>query len=259
MAFAQAVFEECWLSWQSSFNPQDRLRLGAVPLSALTDCPDLELPEVARQYLSANELEHWAGFSRKKRCVEWLGGRLAAKWACAKFLNKGTVHWQDLVIRNEEDGRPYLTTEAPTMAPFISISHSGPLAAAMAANFPCGLDIQLPGAKIHTVKKCFTLPEEEALLKDFLPESFTETERLTMLWAAKEAVRKMVRVSPLLGLLEIRLLAGHGGRGVPEEPLKLTCVSGREQDGCPPAITVLCFFADNLAWAMGCSQNISQG
>ena len=62
----------------------------------------------------------------------------------------------------------------------------------------------------------------------------------------------MVRVSPLLGLLEIRLLAGHGGLGTAQEPLALTFASGRKQQDCPASVSVLCFFADNLAWAMAC-------
>lgn len=248
MAFAQAIFEECWPRWQQHFSPEARLRLGSVPVSALANCT----PGVARRYLSADELRRWSGLSQEKRRTEWLGGRLAAKWAAAGLLGETAVDWQGLVIRSEEDGRPYVATEAHAVTPFISISHSGPLAAALAANLPCGLDIQQPGAKIHTVKKRFAAPEEEDILTASLPEFFAGTERLTMLWAAKEAVRKMVRISPLLGLLEIRLLAGHGGRGAPEEPLTLSFASGREQKTCPPLITVLCFFADNLAWAMAC-------
>lgn len=258
MVFAHAAFEEYWPCWQSNFIPEARLQLGVVPLSVLYDCTDLQLPDVAKQYLSANELDKWTGFSRKKRRVEWLGGRLAVKFASAGLLNETAVNWQNLVILTEEDGRPYLTAETRGVAPFISISHSGPLAAAMAANFSCGFDIQQPGAKIHTVKECFASLEEEALLNACLPGSFTETERLTMLWAAKEAVRKMVRISPMLGLLEIQLLAGHRGRGAPEEPLLLTCASGRKKDACPPFISVLCFFADNLAWAIGFSPIITR-
>ena len=163
------------------------------------------------------------------------------------------MDWQSLVIRSAEDGRPYVATEAQAVAPFISISHSGPLAAALAANLPCGLDIQQPGPNIHRVKKRFALREEEDILAASLrSEAFPETERLTMLWAAKEAVRKAVRVSPLLGLLEIRLLAGYGGQGTPQKPLALRFASGRELDTCPPNIPVLCFFTDNLAWAMAC-------
>ena len=252
MAFVQALFAEYWPRWQDRFSSEARMLLGGVPLFALSAGADTRLPDVAGQYLSEDELRRWSRFVREKRRVEWLGGRLAAKWAAAGLLGETTVDWQDLVVRTEEDGRPYLESETKAAAPFISISHSGPMVAALAANLPCGLDIQQPGAKIHTVRKCFAFPEEEDILSGSLPDSFPETERLTMLWAAKEAVRKMVRVSPLLGLREIRLQAGHGGLGVPADPLALTFASGRAQDGCPPIISVLCFFADNLAWAMAC-------
>lgn len=248
MAFAQAIFEECWPRWQHHFAPEARLRLGGVWLSTLADCTS----GTASQYLRADELDRWTGLSHKKRRIEWLGGRLAAKWATAGLLDESAVDWQDLVIRTEEDGRPYVATEAHAVPLFISISHSGHMAAALAANLPCGLDIQQPVAKIHTVKKRFASPEEEDTLNASLPRSFAETERLTMLWAAKEAIRKMAPISPLLGLLEIKLLARQGGVGTPEDPLALSFASGREQSSCPTIITVLCFFADNLAWAMAC-------
>jgi len=249
MALAQAIFEECWSRWQQHFAPELRLQLGVVPLADLADCT----PELASKYLCAAELERWAGFSHKKRRTEWLGGRLAAKWATAGLLGETAVDWQGLTIRNEEDGRPYVAIEAQAMAPFISISHSGHMVAALAANLPCGLDIQQPGDNILRVKKRFALRQEEDILTaSLLHQSFTETERLTMLWAAKEAVRKMVQIRPLLGFMEIRLLAGHGGQGTPQEPLALTFTSGREPAVCPSRISVLCFFANNLAWAMAC-------
>lgn len=248
MALAQAIFEECRPRWQQHFSPEARLRLGCVELAGLASCTS----EMASEYLRADELERWAGFSQEKRHNEWLGGRVAAKWAAAKLLGETAVDWQGLAIRNEGDGRPSVAAEAHAVAPFISISHSGPLAAALAANLPCGLDIQQPGANILRVKKRFALREEEDILASSLPEAFTETQRLTMLWAAKEAVRKAVRTSPLLGLLEICLLAGPGGHGTVQEPLALTFASGRKQAACPAHIPVLCFFADNLAWAMAC-------
>ncbi|OGQ98571.1 MAG: hypothetical protein A2505_01855 [Deltaproteobacteria bacterium RIFOXYD12_FULL_55_16] len=248
MAFAQAIFEECWPLWQRHFSPEARLRLGAAPLATLAGCA----PEVASRYLNACEQEQWADFGLEKRRAEWLGGRMAAKWAAAGLLGETAGDWHSLLIRSAEDGRPCLATETHALAPFISISHSGPLAAALAANLPCGLDLQQPDPRLHTVRKRFTTPEEELLHASLLPRSFTETERLTLLWAAKEAVRKMVRISPLLGLREIRLLAGQGGQGVPTTPLALTFTSAREQDLGPPIINVLCFFADKLAWAMAC-------
>jgi phosphopantetheinyl transferase len=252
MALAQAIFEECWPSWQQHFALDARLQLGCVPLVGLADCS----LEMASKYLQADELGRWTGLSQKKRRTEWLGGRVAAKWAAAKLLGETALDWQGIAIRNEEDGRPSVATNNHAAVPFISISHSGPLAAALAANLPCGLDIQQPGANILRVKKRFALREEEDILTASLPESFAETQRLTMLWAAKEAVRKAVRTSPLLGLLEMRLLTGHGGRGAPQKPLALTFASGREQAACPAHIPVLCFFVDNLAWAMACLPTI---
>ena len=248
MAFAQALFEEHLPRWQHHFSPEARLRLGGVPLSALAGCT----PGVAGQYLSPEELAQWAGLNLEKRRAEWLGGRLAAKWAAARLLGETALALPRLIIRTEAEGRPFVAAEGHAIAPFLSISHSGPLAAALSANIPCGLDLQQPGAKIHTVRKRFAAPEEEAILNASLPGAFTETQRLTLLWTAKEAVRKMVRLSPLLGLLEMRLLAGHGGEGTPADPLALTLASGRAQAASLPNIPVLCFFADNLAWAMAC-------
>jgi phosphopantetheinyl transferase len=253
MAFARAIFKKSWPRWQHHFAPEARLSLGGVELSALAGCPDRRLSEIADRCLNADELARWTGLKQKKRRAEWLGGRMAAKWAAAGLLGETAAAWPGMAIRTEADGRPYLPARGGEAPPFISISHSGPLAAALAANLPCGLDIQQPEIKIHTVRQRFVGPEEEPLLNALLTESFAETERLTMLWAAKEAVRKMVRTSPLLGLLEIRLLEGDGGRATPEDPLALTFALTGKRDKIPPISTVLCFFADHLAWAMSCS------
>lgn len=249
MALARAIFEEYWPRWQQHFAQDARLRLGCVGLADLASCTS----EMASEYLRAEELDRWTSFSMEKRRTEWLGGRLAAKWAAAGLLGETAVAWQGMTIRTESDGRPYVVPAAQATAPFISISHSGPMAATLAANLPCGLDIQEPGDRILRVRERFVNSNEEPILNASFPgRSCAETERLTMLWAAKEAVRKMVRITPLLGLLEIRLLAGHGG-GTPQDPLALHFASGRDQEDFPAFISVLCFFADNLAWAMACS------
>lgn len=251
-----AVFEECWPHWQSHFAPRARLRLGGVALFALAENLDLPLSDAAG-FLSENELKELCLFRLKKRRVEWLGGRLAAKWAAAGLLGGSEAEWKNLVVDAEEDGRPYLTIAARTGTPFISISHSGPMAAALAANIPCGLDIEQPSAKIHTVRPRFVAPEEKDILNAISPDFLSETERLTLLWAAKEAIRKMVRASPLLGLSEILLISGSmEGLGSPEQPMALTFASGREREDCPVTISVLCFIADNLAWAIACSPSL---
>lgn len=253
MTLPQSIFEEHWPSWQEHFVPCALLRLGCISLSALAGDTSLQRDGMARDALSEAEYGQWTGFSQEKRRIEWFGGRLAAKWAAAKFMAEKNPSFRTVVIRSERDGRPSLVTEGPAHHPFISISHSGPLAVAMAANIPCGLDIQQPEAKILRVKERFVNPEEADIMNASLPGSFTEEQRFTMLWAIKEAVRKMVRISPLLGLLEIRLLAAEqSSSATPQAPLVLTIASGRNKADCPATIPVLCFFSDNLAWAMAC-------
>lgn len=224
------------------------LRLGGISIAHLAEWT----PEQADPYLNAGEVEQWSRFSREKRRSEWLAGRLAAKWAAGGMLAGSAVGRQTLTIHTEEDGRPYVRgTHA--VAPFISISHSGPLAAALAANLPCGLDIQEPVARIIKVRERFASMAEEDILTSALPGSFTETERLTLLWSAKEAARKLVRISPLLGLLEQQLLAATSGHGTPEAPLSLILASNRNHPACPATISILCFYTDNLAWAIAFS------
>ncbi len=248
MALAQAIFEEYRQDWQRHFAPATLLHLGAVRLAALAGQQSVE----AQACLNADEMAQWAGFRLEKRRLEWLGGRMAAKRAAAAILGESPAAWPELAIRTEKDGRPCVAAGAHPAPPFISISHSGPWAAALAANIPCGLDIQQPGDKILRVKKYFACAEEEDILQASLPLSFSETERLTVLWTAKEAMRKMVRIAPLLGLLEIRLRASLGGQGTPQNPLALAVAPGRTEGSCPAHTTVLCFFTDNLAWAMAC-------
>jgi len=85
-----------------------------------------------------------------------------------------------------------------------------------------GLGIQQPSAKIRTVRQRFASLEEETLLAASLEGSFSETERLTIC------------------------------SGRPRRRSTKWSGSGRAEDGCPPFVPVLSFFADNLAWAMAC-------
>ena len=90
MAFAQAIFEECWPCWQQHFSPEVRLRLGGVRLSGLAD----GTPEMASKYLSPDELNRWSGFSQKKDAPngwadDWPpNGRLRNFWARPRWTGK---------------------------------------------------------------------------------------------------------------------------------------------------------------------------
>lgn len=239
------MFKDCRDYWRKHLSPGVKLGLGAVPLTVLEGYT----PVTISSWLHADEQAKWRTLSQEKRRNEWLGGRLAVKQALIDLSGKTRTNWQILAIRSEENGRPFLHLEKADLSPFISISHSGTLAAGLAANLPCGLDIQQPVAKILSVKKYFVDREEEAALRSALPEGLTETAQLSLLWAAKEALRKMVRVSPLLGLKEIKLTAGQG-HGTPDNPLILIFAADRAQVIAPAKLSVLSFMSDELAWAL---------
>lgn len=217
-------------------------RLVVIPLAGLGD------GAAAAAWLRGEELGQWREFANEKRRREWLAGRIAAKRAVGELSGRAEDGWPDLAIGREEDGRPCLAGGDASL--FLSISHSGGLAAALAADLPCGLDIQEPSPKLLRARGKFSSPAEEAIIQTALTgPALAEIERLALLWAAKEAIRKLVRVSPLLGLGEIRLVAGEGC-ATPEKPLILDLAPGREGPSCPARVRVFSFMADELAWGL---------
>ncbi len=165
---------------------------------------------------NGDEQGRFQGLHQEKRRSEWLGGRIAAKVAVLDYLrsrrsqgdNKNPL-WKatSFPIRSTPAGRPFLASESRIYgreAPYISISHSQKYALAVAAATPCGIDIQVSSATLLRVKDRFCSPQEETTLAANLP-TLTELERLTLLWAAKEAVKKRAVSGPLPGFLEMAL------------------------------------------------------
>ena len=130
--------------------------------------------------------------------------------------------WSGYMISADENGRPFVvpggSETGDAEMPDISISHSGDRAVAMAADRGrCGVDIQKVTSKVQKVLDRFCSPEEKHILQRWGREIFEdETVLLTMLWAAKESLRKVAAVSPLPGFLELELvevssdLSGNG-------------------------------------------------
>ena len=131
---------------------------------------------------------------------------------CMAAIDTGgetAVVWQDIGIGSQESGRPYpvLNTQGrkPQNLPDISISHSTQLAAAMAVSRgKCGVDIQQASGRTVKVRKRFCAPAEFEILQGFLPDA-DDTLRLTLLWAAKEALRKAADSTPVPGFLKLQL------------------------------------------------------
>lgn len=169
--------------------------------------------KIIRQYLAPSEQEYWNRLAYVKRKREWLGGRLAAKYAAARLLSSpisADSNWSELTLMYDANGRPFLKPAYPKMMlplPDISISHSADLAAAMAASRGlCGIDIQKITARVGRVRKRFCTETEEQILASFFAHIPAEHPiLLTKLWAAKETVRKAVKPRPAPGFLELEL------------------------------------------------------
>jgi phosphopantetheinyl transferase len=159
---------------------------------------------------SPSELLTLHSYKMEKRRREWFAGRLCAKTAAADFVSlQGGNHLQlnQIVIDNMPSGRPYIIWPDLRLSQDkydLSISHSGRYAVAIATDAACGVDIQEPRQTLVRVKGRFCLEEEETLLNDVMTEQ-DEIPALTLLWAAKEAVRKAYSLQFIPEFLHLKL------------------------------------------------------
>lgn len=178
------------LSTQYQFLAIDNATIALADLSLLDDLhPEEELPALYAEKLSTAEMHKLTNFSYKKRYAEWLGGRLAAKYGLELFRKKTKqtpLAPNTVSILADEHGRPYLETEFSTPLS-ISISHSkGYAAAYVSPKQSCGIDIQQVTSKMLNVAEKFTTETEKSLFRDSENHLLT----LTIIWVAKEAVKK---------------------------------------------------------------------
>lgn len=156
--------------------------LAAVPIAGL---------------LSPAEQTRYASLTHPKRQRQWLGGRLAAKQAVTALLaGIDPPLLTALTIANDATGKPFVAGECIRQPLSLSISHSGDLAVALAAPAPCGIDIQQITPAMARVRQRFLSPAEEDAMSEALA-GLPELTRLTMLWAAKEALRKLFSGPPV--------------------------------------------------------------
>lgn len=85
----------------------------------------------AKKVLTENEWSVFASF-KGSRQIEFLAGRFAAKEAFSKALGTGIgkVGFQDIEILNNTSGKPEVTKSPFEGNIFISITHTGTIAAA---------------------------------------------------------------------------------------------------------------------------------
>ncbi|MFH1215895.1 MAG: 4'-phosphopantetheinyl transferase superfamily protein [Pseudomonadota bacterium] len=175
-----------------------------------------EGPQItASTFLTDVEKEKFFLFRYDKRKVEWLGGRIAAKYAVLQIIEaKRTVFtpsgdFLQLEIAADQAGKPFVTGREIVSIDkqvHLSISHSGQWAAAIAAPVSCGIDIQLVNPTIERVKGRFINSAENAMV-EALHEIYGNQIALTSVWAAKEAVKKASCGQSLPGFNEIGITA----------------------------------------------------
>ncbi len=171
---------------------------------------------MARCYLHSEEVNEFEALSQYPvRQLQWLLGRIAAKDAVRVWLARGEegemFHPAAFIIRNDEDGRPFVADipQYPAL-PDISISHSGDHAVAVAHKARIGIDIERIEQRGLPFLESFSTSRERALLESI--ELPSRDALVTSLWCAKEAVAKCLGtgVKSAPQLLEAVQIYGDG-------------------------------------------------
>lgn len=213
---------------------------------------------LSKIYLSQKEQQIFSLFTADKRRLEWLGGRICAKQAVISLGQtiKHSLSWQDILILADQHGKPFVEFKPASnngRVPLISISHSHGWAVAMAAYMPCGIDIQRNNPSLLKVQRRFSNACERKILAQTFPTASRDTTTLALLWSAKEAVRKMATIHPLLNFTEIELKTI-------DSPIKqekyfyFTCHRPHNLDYLPEIIPVITRLCDNFAMALTVAQ-----
>lgn len=149
---------------------------GSVWLFPLAEVPEAELFD--RAELTADETNIYASFLplHEQRRKEWLGARVLA--------------YEELGgrIGYEPSGRPLLLSPSGLLSDrHISISHTSGWAALMAADGPCGIDIEPAVRHAEQVAGRIASAGEIALATPLFPQN-----PALLVWCAKEAAYKAI-------------------------------------------------------------------
>ncbi|MEL6717908.1 MAG: 4'-phosphopantetheinyl transferase superfamily protein [Bacteroidota bacterium] len=124
-------------------------------------------------HLSPSELEQVNRIKGEGRRLEWLASRY--------LIHLMSGREQRGILLKDEFGKPHLEDSSF----HISISHSNKMAAAIAAPFLVGIDLQKIVGKIERIAHKYMRPSEMESLKES-----TRLEHLHVYWGAKEALYK---------------------------------------------------------------------
>lgn len=154
-----------------------------------------------------------SGYRLAKRRTEYLTGRICAKRAVHAFLQEPGISsvpppaLAEIEIARSTDGRPSAhlpDTHGNPVRLDLSISHSGDYGAALTAQSPCGIDLQIQKNTLLQVQEKYCTEAETRLLAEPLANC-EPLSRLTLLWAAKEAAKKALSYWQMPGFLDLQL------------------------------------------------------
>jgi 4'-phosphopantetheinyl transferase len=151
-------------------------------------------------WLSARERAALAGIRYTKRHLEFLTRRYTAKRALATVLQRDhtPVELARIEVGNHPGGAPYVAIDGRTAAIDISLSDRAGWAVCLVgppagAPGPLGIDLEIVEPRSRGfVEDFFTAAERDHVLA--LPEGEARDEAANLIWSAKEAALKVMKV-----------------------------------------------------------------
>jgi len=173
---------------------QGRLVLAQVDISLILGALEADEDRFLHEQLTAEEIKQYRSLTHAKRRSEWLAGRVAAKGAVRIYLDKQAPPACAFKIEGLPNCYPYVAMdikEYVASLPHISISHSGDIVVASAAQGPgVGIDAEEIAESILEIANEFCTGEELELIVTFC--GFTKVIALTSIWVIKEASCKAI-------------------------------------------------------------------
>lgn len=170
--------------------------LTLVDLNLIEQAAEQNEPQLLQQVLSTAEQAYFQRFKYMKRKKEWLGGRVAAKAALLACFPLPDQVLTSITLLPNKHGRPIIEEVPACLSalgtePAVSLSHSDDFAVALArsnSRSSCGIDLQKISTKLAGLTAHFATDAELQLLAE--QAGCDEDTHLTMLWTAKETLKK---------------------------------------------------------------------
>jgi phosphopantetheinyl transferase len=205
-------------------------------IDALGAALDSGADHLSVSILSEAERSLFARPTIRKRQVEWLAGRMAAKRALASYL--AAFDWvaeaRCISVLNDSAHAPFFA-EHPELS--LSLSHSHDYAVAVVAESAIGVDVEKIERRPKALARYFCCAEEQLFLEREGAQADQWDAQLTLLWCRKEAVAKCVRLGGKLPFARVNTL--DDALSLPELCPETILLSSAQTDGYAMALAVV--------------------